>query len=204
LGGKVIHDLHKYGWLSLGEVIKVSSNIGAVKVGQKLGREKFHRYLKSFGFGLRTGIDLPGEVPGYLPPPQHWSELGLANISFGQGISLTALQLTAALAAIANGGVLMRPYVVKAVLERQGNVLKENQPRALRRVISPETARMISSILRAVLEEGGTGTAACLSGYEARPVPRKKLSPTAGAIQTSTWLPSSGSLPLTIPRWSSP
>jgi cell division protein FtsI (penicillin-binding protein 3) len=167
LGGKVIHDLHKYGWLSLGEVIKVSSNIGAIKVGQKLGREKFHRYLKNFGFGLRTGIDLPGEVPGYLPPPQSWSELGLANISFGQGISLTALQLTTALAAIANGGLLMRPYVVKAVLERQGNVLKENQPRVLRRVISPETARMVSSILRAVLEEGGTGTAACLSGYEA-------------------------------------
>jgi cell division protein FtsI (penicillin-binding protein 3) len=167
LGGKTIHDVHKYGWLSLGEVVKVSSNIGAIKVGQKLGKGKFYHYLKSFGFGLRTGIDLPGEVPGYLPPAQHWSEMGLANICFGQGISLTALQLTTALSAIANDGVLMRPYVVKAVLEREGNVLKENQPRALRRVISPETSRMVSSILRTVLEEGGTGTAACLSGYVA-------------------------------------
>jgi cell division protein FtsI (penicillin-binding protein 3) len=167
LGGKVIHDVHKYGWLSLGEIIKVSSNIGAIKVGQKLGGGKFHRYLKSFGFGLRTGIDLFGEVPGYLPTPQHWSEVGLANISFGQGTSLTALQLTTALSAIANGGVLMRPYVVKAVLEQQGHVVKENQPRAIRRVISPQTARMVASILKTVLEEGGTGTAALLSGYEA-------------------------------------
>ncbi len=167
LGGKVIHDIHKYGWLSLGEIVKVSSNIGAIKVGQKLGRGNFHRYLKSFGFGLRTGIDLSGEVPGYLPTPQHWSEVGLANISFGQGASLTALQLTTALSAIANGGVLMRPYVVKAVLEQQGNVVKENQPRAVRRVISPQTARMVASILKTVLEEGGTGTAALLSGYEA-------------------------------------
>jgi cell division protein FtsI (penicillin-binding protein 3) len=167
LGGKVIHDVHKYGWLSLAEIVKVSSNIGAIKVGQKLGREKFHRYLKSFGFGLRTGIDLSGEVPGYLPTPQRWSEVGLANISFGQGASVTALQLTTALSAIANGGVLMRPYVVKAVLDQQGNVVKENQPRAIRRVISPQTARMVASILKTVLEEGGTGTAALLSGYEA-------------------------------------
>jgi cell division protein FtsI (penicillin-binding protein 3) len=167
LGGKVIHDIHKYGWLSLGEIIKVSSNIGAIKVGEKLGRGKFYRYLKSFGFGLRTGIDLPGEVPGTLPLPQHWSEVGLANISFGQGASLTALQLTTALSAIANGGVWMRPYVVKAVLEQQGNVVKENQPRAERRVISPQTARTVASIMKTVLEEGGTGTAALLSGYEA-------------------------------------
>jgi cell division protein FtsI (penicillin-binding protein 3) len=167
LGGKVIHDDHKYKWLSLGEIIKVSSNIGASKVGEKLGREKFHRYLKNFGFGSKTGIDLPGEVPGVLPAPQHWSEVGLANISFGQGISLTALQLTTALSTIANGGVMMKPYVVKTVLERQGNVLKENQPRALRRAISPETARTVSSILKTVMEEGGTGKAASLSGYEA-------------------------------------
>jgi cell division protein FtsI (penicillin-binding protein 3) len=167
IGGKVIHDIHKYGWLSLGEIIKVSSNIGAVKVGQKLGREKFHRYLNSFGFGLRTGIDLPGEVPGCLPSPRHWSEVGLANISFGQGVSLTALQLTTALSAIANGGVLMRPYLGKEVLQRQGNVVKEDQPRALRRVISPQTARVVASILKTVTEEGGTGSAAALSGYEA-------------------------------------
>ncbi len=167
VGGRVIHDTHAYRWLSLGEIIKVSSNIGASKVGQKLGREKFYRSLKSFGFGSKTGIDLPGEVPGFLPAPQQWSEVGLANISFGQGISTTALQLTTAFAALANGGILMKPYVVKTVLERQSNSLMENQPSHRRRVISPETAKVVSSILKTVVEEGGTGKAASLSGYEA-------------------------------------
>jgi cell division protein FtsI (penicillin-binding protein 3) len=167
VGGRVIHDTHSYGWLSLGEIIKVSSNIGASKVGQKLGKEKLYRSLKNFGFGSRTGIDLPGEVPGFLSAPRHWSDVGLANICFGQGVSTTALQLTTIFGAFANGGTLMKPYVVKAVLDPQGNVLKENQPSAMRRVISPEAARMVSSILKTVTEEGGTGRAASLSGYEA-------------------------------------
>ncbi len=166
VGGRVIHDTHKYGWLSLSEIIKVSSNIGASKVGKKLGRGKYHHYLKTFGFGSKTGIDLPGEISGFLPAPQHWSEVGLANISFGQGVSLTALQLTNALAAIANGGTLMRPYVVKAVLDHEGTVLKENRPKAIRQVISPETARTVAAILKTVTEEGGTGKAASVSGYE--------------------------------------
>lgn len=166
VGGKVIHDVHRYGWLSLEEIIKVSSNIGASKVGKKLGKGKLYHYLKGFGFGSKTGIDLPGEVAGFLLPPQSWSEVGLANISFGQGVSLTALQLTTALAAIANGGVMMRPYVVKAIMERQGNILKENRPKVIRRVISQETAKTVVSILKTVTREGGTGKAAGLSEYE--------------------------------------
>ncbi|MDI6753383.1 MAG: penicillin-binding transpeptidase domain-containing protein [Thermodesulfobacteriota bacterium] len=166
VGGKIINDVHKHGWLSLGEIIKVSSNIGASKVGKKLGKGKLYHYLKDFGLGSKTGIDLPGEVPGFLPHPQYWSEVGLANISFGQGISLTALQLTTALSAVANGGVIMRPYIVKTVIDRQGNVLKENRPKVIRRVISPETARTAATILKTVTQEGGTGKAACLSGYE--------------------------------------
>jgi len=150
----------------VGEIIKVSSNIGASKVGRKLGKGKLHRTLKNFGFGHKTGIDLPGEVPGFLPAPQYWSEVGLANISFGQGVSVTALQLTTALAAVANGGVMMRPFIVKSVQERGGNVLKENQPKVLRRVISQETAKSIGTILMTVTKEGGTGKAANLSGYE--------------------------------------
>ncbi len=167
VGGRIIHDdTHKYGWLSLSEIIKVSSNIGVSKVGKKLGRGKYHQYLKSFGFGSKTGVDLPGEVSGFLAGTQHWSEVGLANISFGQGISVTALQLTNALAAIANGGALMRPYVVKAVLDHEGTVLKENRPKAIRQVISPETARTVAMILKTVTEEGGTGKAASVPGFE--------------------------------------
>jgi cell division protein FtsI (penicillin-binding protein 3) len=151
----------------LSEIIKVSSNIGVSKVGRKLGRTKYHQYLKSFGFGAKTGIDLPGEVSGLLAAPQYWSEVGLANISFGQGVSLTALQLTNALAAVANGGALMRPYVVKAVLDHEGTVLKENRPKQIRQVISPETARTVAAVLKTVMEDGGTGKAAAVPGYEA-------------------------------------
>jgi cell division protein FtsI (penicillin-binding protein 3) len=162
---RVIHDTHRHGWLSLTEVVKVSSNIGMSKIGKKLGRTKYHRYLRNFGFGSKTEVDLPGEVTGFLPPPSQWSEIGLANISFGQGVSVTALQLANAFCAIANGGILMRPYVVKAVLDRKGNILKENQPRPLRRVISKETAQAAAAILRTVTEDGGTGRAAYMSGY---------------------------------------
>ncbi|MGE5253017.1 MAG: penicillin-binding protein [Planctomycetaceae bacterium] len=167
VGGKTIHDAHKHGWLSLSDIIKVSSNIGASKVGRKLGKNRLYRYLKSFGFGAKTGVDLPGEVPGVLTTPRTWSEVGLANISFGQGVSVTALQLTSALAALANGGVLMKPYVVKAVLEPNGGVLKENQPKMVRRVVSPETTGTVVRILKTVMDEGGTGRAARLSDYEA-------------------------------------
>ena len=166
VGGRIIHDTHKYGWLSLSEIIKVSSNIGASKLGKKLGRGKYHQYLKSFGFGSKTGVDLPGEVSGFLPGPQHWSEVGLANISFGQGVSLTALQLTNAMAVIANGGALMRPYMVKAVLDHEGTVLKENRPKVIRQVISAETARTVAAVMKTVTEEGGSGKAAGVPGYE--------------------------------------
>jgi cell division protein FtsI (penicillin-binding protein 3) len=166
VGGKTIHDVHKYGWLSLADIIKVSSNIGASKVGHKLGKNKLHRYLKNFGFGSKSGVDLPGEVSGFLGTPRSWSEVGVANISFGQGISTTALQLTAALSAVANGGMLMRPYVVKAVLDPNGNMLKENGPKSVRRVISPETAAAVNQILKTVMDEGGTGKAARLTGFE--------------------------------------
>jgi len=166
VGGRTIHDDHKHGWLSLSDIIKVSSNIGASKVGRKLGKNRLHRYLKDFGFGAKTGVDLPGEVAGFLAAPGTWSEVGLANISFGQGVSATALQLTSALAALANGGVLMRPYVVKTVLEPNGSVLRENHPKSVRRVVSPGTANTVVRILKTVMDEGGTGRAARLSGYE--------------------------------------
>jgi len=166
VGGKVVHDTLKYGWLSLADIIKLSSNIGASKVGKKLGKNRLHRNLKNFGFGAKTGVDLPGEVPGFLAAPRTWSEVGLANISFGQGVSTTALQLTAALAAVANGGMLMKPYVVKGVLDSNGDFLQENRPKAIRRVISPETMAMVTKILKMVMEEGGTGKAARLAGYE--------------------------------------
>jgi cell division protein FtsI (penicillin-binding protein 3) len=154
---KVFHDSKKYGWLSLANIVKYSSNIGAVKVAEKLGRAKFYRYLKAFGFGTRTGADLPGEAKGSLRHYMNWSVIDLSTIAFGQGISVTSIQLTAALSAIANGGFLMKPYVVKKIRARDGRTVLESNPVIVRRVISNMTAKKATDILVSVTEPGGTG-----------------------------------------------
>src|SRR5207244_6892813 len=112
-GGRAIHDAHPYGWLSFAEVIQYSSNIGASKVGERLGRERYHRYLGAFGFGARTGIELPGETPGIMRPVASWSRIDLATLSFGQRVSGTPRRQSAAFSATATDATLVRPFVVK-------------------------------------------------------------------------------------------
>src|SRR2546430_15446408 len=104
-----IHDWRKYGWLSFGEVLQYSSNVGSIKVGLALGRDRYYRYMTAFGFGAATGVGLAGESRGQLREPQRWSALSLPTMSIGQEVSVTALQMVAAFGAIANGGVLMQP-----------------------------------------------------------------------------------------------
>ncbi len=166
VGAEIIHDLKKHGWLSLQRVIKYSSNIGASQIGLKLGATKLDDYSRKFGFGTRTGINLPGEVEGIVRAPKSLSKVGIANTSFGQGISVTAIQLISALSSIANGGVLMRPYVVDRIIDQRGRVVKSFPPLSKRRVLSPETSLEVTRILKEVVEPGGTGTQAALSGYE--------------------------------------
>ena len=164
--GKVIHNTHKHGTLTVREIMKVSSNIGAAKIAVKLGKERYHGYLSSFGFGSPTGIELKGEGSGILRSMKTWSKLELANISFGQGVSVTPLQLTTAFSAIANGGYLMKPYLVKDILDKDGKVIKRNQPQIVKKIISGETALKVTEMLRDAVAEGGTGTAAALAGYD--------------------------------------
>jgi len=165
LENRVIHDVHKYGWLSLSDIVKYSSNIGACKIGQNLGKETFYRYIRRFGFGSKTGIDLPGETGGLLPHLTKWSQVNLGTISFGQGISVSPLQLIAALSAIANGGILMKPFMVKAIFNDSGQVIKEFQPESRGSIITQRTARQITSILTTVVEKGGTGENAAIPGF---------------------------------------
>ncbi len=113
-----------------------------------------------------TGLDVPGEVPGLLRKPENWSGIDLATHAFGQGISTTPMQMVMAYAAIANGGILMRPYVTRKIVNPQGEVLVENQPHIVRRVISEKTAKLLASMLRDVTNEGGTGVAAKVDGFE--------------------------------------
>jgi len=165
IGNYVIHDSEPYRMLRVSEIIKVSSNIGAIKIGQRLGAGRFHSYLKRFGFGEQTGIDFPGERAGTLRPVNGTSLLGQNTLYFGQGISASPLQLAMAFGAVANGGHLMRPYLVKSILDEQGRVVREFHPTLRRTVISFETAKKVRDILEGVTREGGTAPKAAIEGY---------------------------------------
>jgi len=163
VGRKIINDARPYGQLTTHQVLQVSSNIGVGKISQVLGRETLHEYIKRFGFGERPQTGLPGEARGVLPFPQ--AEVSLVNQSFGQGLSVSAIQMTAAYGVLANGGLWKQPYIVSKVVDAEGNVLLENQPRAVRRVISESVAKSVVGMLESVVEKGGTGTQAKLEEY---------------------------------------
>jgi cell division protein FtsI (penicillin-binding protein 3) len=163
--GRVINDTHPHAWLSFSKILQVSSNIGFTKVADKLKKERYFKYIEKFGFGRVTGLDAPGEAPGLVRRPETWAAIDLATHAFGQGISATPMQMVMAYAAIANGGFLMRPYVTRRVVSPQGQVLLENQPHVVRRVISEKTAKQLTSMLSEVTEEGGTGMMANIEGF---------------------------------------
>lgn len=161
----VIHDWKRYGWLTFSEVLQHSSNVGAIKAGLALGKERFYRYIVGFGFGSLTGLGLPGESRGRVRPPGEWSQLSLASVSIGQEVSVTVIQMVAAFAAVANGGRLLRPWAVRAVLDPAGREIQSFEPRVVRQVISPFTARTLTQILTRVVSEG-TGKPAAILGYD--------------------------------------
>jgi cell division protein FtsI (penicillin-binding protein 3) len=163
---RTIHDHSKHGWLTFQQIIKLSSNIGASKVGEKMGRERFYRYISAFGFGEKTRIGLPGEGKGIVHHPRYWPPVALDTISFGQGVSVTGIQLVTALSAIANGGRLMKPYVVEKIMDEKGEVVQFFQPEIVRKVISEETGKKVTALLKATTEKGGTGEGAVPAGYE--------------------------------------
>ncbi len=164
--GRIVHDSHPHGWLPFAKILQVSSNIGFIKVAEKIKKERYFRYIEKFGFGKITGVDMPGEVPGILRKPESWAAIDLATHAFGQGISATPLQVAMAYAAVANGGFLMRPYIVQRVIGPKGEILLANQPHVVRRVISHKTAGLLASMLKQVTSEGGTGIKAALEEFE--------------------------------------
>ncbi len=160
-----IHDWKKYGWLTFTEVLQNSSNVGSIKVGMMLGKERYYKYITGFGFGASTNLGLPGESCGQLRPPGQWSGLSLATMSIGQEISVTAVQMVAAFSAVANGGRLMQPQIIRAVLDAQGREVRSFEPTAVRQVISPETARTLTEMMVNVVRNG-TGHNAAIPGYD--------------------------------------
>jgi len=165
VGGRYIHDHKKYGQLTVDEILKYSSNIGVAKISKQLERERFYSYIRDFGFGETLGIDLPGEVGGTVHAPERWFEVDLAAISFGQGLTVTTLQMANAVASIANGGYLMQPYVVDKVLAGDGRIVAQHRPQMIRRVISESTAETLRGMMADVVDEGGTGTRARVPGF---------------------------------------
>ncbi len=164
ISGTRINDHHAFGELSFRDVIALSSDVGVIRVAQRLGRENFYRYMRAFGFGVQTRVELPGESSGLLRPTNKWSALSLPTLSFGQEIGVTALQMATAVAAVANGGYLMRPLIVREIEDSDGRVVKSSKPEAVRRVLEPETVDTLTELLRTVVTRG-TGKRAAIPGY---------------------------------------
>ena len=165
IGRHTIHDTHPRNWLSLQQIVKYSSNIGIAKVLQAIGPETLYRTLVNFGFGRKTGLDCPGETAGSLTDPPRWTSIDATTIAFGQGMSVSAVQLTAAVASLANGGLLMKPYIVEAVTDANGRIIRQTKPVVIRQAVRPKTAATVNRIMQTVITEGGTGTNAALDGY---------------------------------------
>jgi cell division protein FtsI (penicillin-binding protein 3) len=198
----VIHDHEKSGWITFAEVIQKSSNIGAAKIAMQLEEARLYRYVKAFGFGEKSDIDLPGEMAGLVKEPKDWGRRSLASIAMGQEIGVTPLQLVTAISAVANGGRLMKPYVVSEIRDAGGHLVGRIEPHVRRQPISAATARTVTDILEGVVTMG-TGRKAAVSGYRVagKTGTAQKIDPRTGAYSSSLLMGSCvGYVPAEDPR----
>ena len=199
--GRKIHDTHPVDWATPATVLRESSNICAAKIGERLGREKIIEGLKAFGFGEKTGVGLPGEARGALADPRKMAQIALDTTAFGQGMSATAIQEVTAMAAIANGGVLLRPYLVEKVVAADGTVLEQNGREEVRRALSPSTSHTLSAMLEEVVAKG-TGTRAAVAEYRAagKTGTAQKVDPIRGGYGDKRLASFLGFVPADAPR----
>jgi len=161
----ILHDHRPHGELTFVQVIEKSSNIGAVKIAQKLGEKLLYKYVKKFGFGVKTNIDLPGEVAGVVRPLASWSKLSIAAVPIGHEIGVTVLQMAQAMSAVVNGGYLIKPHIVTKIVDNHNEVIKSFPQPKHRRVISEETSKTMRQILTGAVDNG-TGRRAQIKGYK--------------------------------------
>jgi len=201
VAGKVLHDVHGYGSLTVREVIEKSSNIGTVKIGMKLGASRMHKYIKDFGFGTRTGIGLAGEIPGILPHPKNWSRSSIINIPIGQGVAVTPIQLASGFGAIANNGLLMKPRILTHIADADGRIIQTYDPEPVRQVISKETALQVRTVLEGVVSRG-TGKKAVVPGFKAagKTGTAQKILPNGTYSHDHFWASFVGFVPYDEPR----
>ena len=180
-----------------------SSNIGAAKLALSIGDEKFYEYIRRFGFGERTGIELPGEISGLVRAPRSWSKISITRIPMGHEIGVTPLQMTAAMAAIANGGKLVTPRIVKSITSDDGKTISLLSPVVLRQVISPQTATQIGDALRGVVSDRGTAAAAAVPGFviAGKTGTAQKVDPKGGYDHDKFVVSFSGYLPADHPEF---
>jgi cell division protein FtsI/penicillin-binding protein 2 len=164
-GGRILRDHHGYGQMSVHDILMKSSNIGSAKMALMLGDEKFYEYVRRFGFGERTGIALPGEIPGLVHPPARWDRLTITRMPMGQAVAVTPLQLAMGMSVIANGGKLMRPQIIKSIRDHNGQEIVSVKPEVIREVIPGATAKFVSGALTEVVSERGTAALARVSGF---------------------------------------
>jgi cell division protein FtsI (penicillin-binding protein 3) len=199
-----IHDTHVNDWLSATQILARSSNIGALKIGLALGEPALYAAFRRFGFGEATGLPLPGEATGVLrPKARPWFEVETANASFGQGISVTTVQLAAAMAAIANGGKLMEPILVRKITDARGNMIKEWTTHVRREAVPPAVAKTVAEMLTAVVEDGGTGVEAAMDGFRVagKTATAQKVDPATGKYSEDKYTASFvGFVPADKPR----
>jgi cell division protein FtsI/penicillin-binding protein 2 len=163
--GRPLHDHEPYGVLSVENIITHSSNIGAAKIGIKMGEGRLYDYIRNYGFGTRTGVPLQGEVGGIVHPVKHWSKVSIAQIPMGQGIAVNGLQMMMAMCAIANKGVLMRPMIADRLEDSDHNVKEKYSPQRVRQVISEPAAEQMVKALKTVVSPEGTAAKAALAHY---------------------------------------
>jgi cell division protein FtsI (penicillin-binding protein 3) len=202
-GGSALHDHRAFSDLTVQDVLVKSSNIGAAKLAISVGEQKFYEYIRRFGFGERTGIELPGEINGWIRPPQAWSKISITRIPMGHEVGVTPLQMTLAMATIANGGKLVTPRIVKSVTDAEGKTITTVPPLVLRQVISPQTARQIGNALRGVVSDRGTAAAAAVPGFTiaGKTGTAQKVGPGGGYEQGKYVVSFSGYLPADHPEF---
>ncbi len=202
-GGRALHDHKPYGEMSVQDILIKSSNVGAAKLAISVGEQKFYEYIRRFGFGERTGIELPGEIPGVIHPPQAWSKISITRIPMGHEVGVTPLQMTLAMAAIANGGKLVTPRIVKSVTTADGQTVSTFTPTVLRQVISPETAQQIGTALRGVVSDRGTAAGAAVPGFTicGKTGTAQKVSPHGGYEHGKYVVSFSGYMPAEHPEF---
>jgi cell division protein FtsI/penicillin-binding protein 2 len=201
VGRLKIQDVHEHGPLTFRDAVAYSSNVAAVKISEKVGREGVYETARAFGFGNKTGVSLPGEARGTLSSPEEWSNIRFANIALGHGLTVTALQLAFAYAAIANRGVLLEPKIVRQFIEGNGVTHDEMSVRRVRRVIKEETALELTDVLAGVVEYG-TGTSADLEGIDVagKTGTAQKIEPSGGYARNRVVCSFAGYLPASDPR----